>query len=239
MLFLSLVPMVERFVREKSQYYRIDASHNLYHSHQVKELGFVLATRDHYLNKREQEILYLACMLHDMCDSKYTPRVQAILDVSNFLKMCHVSMLTHDAVMQIITSMGYSQIVKSDGTVEYPLWLSTDRHGWAKVFHIVRQADLLTSYDLKRMIHYSREKLGLLYSCDIYQDVVWTTGSRMSRLLERGLFGSPTARQIARQWHHELCQDVDTLAVDDIYPLFYRPLEPLPHFRQRVLDVLV
>lgn len=236
--FMSLIPFVEEYVRQKSLFYRIDHSHNLHHSHQVKELGFLIADQDYYLNNRQKEILYLACMLHDMCDSKYTPKTQSILDVSNFIKKCGVSMTTHEAVMEIITSMSYSQIVKPDGRVEYPLWLSADRHGWGKIFHITRQADLLTSYDLKRMVHYKHEKLHLLYSCDIYTDIIETVETRMSRLLERHLFLSPSAIKIAKQWHQELCRDVDVLAVDDIYPIFYKPQETLPHFRQRILDAL-
>lgn len=237
--FVSLVSVVEEFVCQKSLYYRIDPSHNLHHSLQVRELGFLIADRDYYLNKQQKEILYLSCMLHDMCDSKYTPCAQSILDVSNFLKKkCGVSMMTHDAVVEIITSMSYSQIVKQDGKVEYPRWLSSDRHGWGTVFHIVRQSDLLTSYDLKRMIHYKHEKLNILYSCDLYVDILDTVGVRMNRLLERNLFHSPTAIKIAEKWHRELCREVDILAVDDIYPLFYKPLETLPHFRQRILDAL-
>jgi len=237
--FVSLVPMVENFVRDRSHEYKIDPSHNLHHSHQVNELGFILAERDYHLNNRQKEILYLSCMLHDMCDVKYTPRVQAILDVSNFMrKQCGVSMLTHDAVMEIITSMSYSQIVSPDGRVQYPLWLSGEHSGWGDVFHIARQADLLTSYDLKRMVHYKQEKLGFVYSCDIYQDIVETVERRMSKLLQRQLFSSPSAIRIATQWHQELCEDMSVLAVDDIYPLLNKPLEPLHHFHQRILDIL-
>ena len=238
-LFLSLVPLVENFVQNKSQYYHIDPSHDLHHSLQVKELGCLIAKRDHHLSSRQQEILYLSCMLHDMCDAKYTPRVQAILDISNFLtKKCFVSMLTHDAVMEIISSMSYSQIVRPNGKVVYPTWLLTDQNGWGEVFHIVRQADLLTSYDLKRMIHYKCQKMGLVYSCDIYQDIQETVKSRMSKLLEKKLFLSPTAITIARKWHQDLCDNVNVLTEDEIYPIFYEPLESMEHFDQRIFNAL-
>ena len=238
-LFLSLMPLVEKFVEEKSHYYKIDVSHNLHHSLQVKELGFVIAGRDYHLNTRQKEILYLSCMLHDMCDAKYIPRTQGILDVSNFMRNgCGVSMLTHDAVMEIITSMSYSQIVKPDGKVEYPLWLSDEHNDWGEVFHIARQADLLTSYDLKRMIHYKQEKLGFYYSCDIYQDVMETVDARMSKLLAKDLLISPSAIKIARQWHQELSVSLETLTEDDVYPIFYKPPEPQEHFRQRIADIL-
>jgi len=237
-LYVSLVPFVENFVKEKSQLYNIDLSHNLHHSQQVKELGFFIAEKDYHLNNRQNEILYLACMLHDMCDPKYTPQVQAILDVSNFLvKKCCVSMLTHDAVMEIITSMSYNQVVKPDGTVQYPYWLATEKSGWGKVYHIVRESDLLTSYDLKRMVHYKCEKLQFAYSSDILQDVLDTVDVRMSKLIEKNLFISPTAKRIASKWHHELCHEIlPNLTQDDIYPILNQPEEPVKDFRQRILD---
>jgi hypothetical protein len=60
----------------------------------------------------------------------------------------------------------------------------------------------------------------------------------MSKLLEKGLFLSPTAIKIAKQWHQELCTNVNLLTEDDVYPIFYKPLEPLGKFRQRILVVL-
>lgn len=79
---------------------------------------------------------------------------------------------------------------------------------------------------------------GSYYSCDIYQDVIETVNVRMSKLLEKGLFSSPSAVKIARKWHDELQKNVDVLTEDEIYPIFYKPLETLEQFRQRILDIL-
>ena len=236
---VSFVPLVERFVQQKCELYNIDASHNLHHSHQVEHLASVIAKRDYHLNTRQKEILYLSSMLHDMCDRKYTPRVQAILDISNFLvKRCYTPMMTHDAVLEIVTSMSYSQIVKPCGSVVYPDWLD-EMPEWAEVFHIVREADLLTSYDLKRMVHYKHDKLGFHYPSDIYDDVVQTVERRMSKLLSKGLFVSSSSKKIAQKWHDELCNELlPKLTENDIYPTLERPLEPLPEFKLRVSRIL-
>lgn len=236
-LFVYLAPMVEKYINEKSRIYNIDLSHNLHHSLQVKELAFTIAEKDHYnLDNRQREVLYLSCMLHDMCDAKYTPLPQSILDVSNFLmKECRVSRHTHDGVMKIITSMSYNKIIRPDGTVWFPRWLENKRYkDLVKVFHITRESDLLTSYDLKRMVHYKNDRLGSIYSCDTYHDIIKTVGSRMNKLLERNLFLSPTATKVAKQWHNQLCDEVHALTEDDIYPIYFRPPEPLQHFRKRV-----
>jgi len=237
-LFVSLIPMVENFINDKSKLYKIDPSHNLHHSLQVKELGFIIAGKDYYLNTKQKEILYLSCMLHDMCDEKYAPRAESVLDISNFLiKKCGVSMMTHDAVMHIITSMSYSKIVREDGTIEFPSWLQMDPDGWVDVFHITREADLLTSYDIKRMIHYKCEKLGFVYPCDVYEDVVNTVGKRMSKLLQRNLFISPSAKKIATKWHDELSYKIENLSENDIYEILSSPLETPEDFHKRVLQV--
>lgn len=222
--FLYLIPIVEKFVSQKSNLYHIDYSHNLYHSQMVKGLGFFIADRDYRLTKNQREVLYLSCMLHDMCDPKYTPVAQAILDVSNFLeKECGVSATVHDGVMNIITSMSYHQVVRPDGRVEYPQWLWKEKN-YKDVYHITREADLLTSYDIKRMVHYKHEKTCLLYTLDIYNDILETAENRMCKLIERNLFVSPSAKKIATLWHHELChQIIPKLSPDDIYPIFNQP----------------
>ena len=236
--FLHLVPIVEKFVHDKSLYYHIDGSHNLHHSLQVKELGLFIAGRDYRLKEWQKEIVYLSCMLHDMCDLKYTTRPQSIMDISNFL-IPITERNIHDGVMDIITTMSYSQTVKPDGCVEYPRWLRY-KQDLVDVFHITRESDLLTSYDLKRMIHYKHEHLGMLYSCDIYDDIVDTVDKRMSKLLQRNLFVSPTAIKIAQLWQDELCEQlIPILTNDDIYPIFNQPFEPLDMFKDRVNNIFI
>lgn len=233
--FLYLIPMVENFIRNKTNYYHIDYSHDINHSWRVKELGFLIAKNDYHLTKTQEEVLYLSCMLHDMCDPKYTPMVQEILNISKFLKTkCSLSMMVHDGVMNIITSMSYSKIVQPDGTVQFPPWLVKEKN-FKNVYHITREADLLSSYDLKRMIHYKHEKLGMLYSSDIYKDVLETVDQRMSRLIEKKLFYSPTAQKIAKEWHHELCHEIlPNFTQDDVYPILNEKIETMEMFKKRI-----
>lgn len=222
-------------MREKSAYYGIDYSHNLHHSREVAVLGKHIADKDYSFSARQKKMLYLSCMLHDMCDAKYTkPREKAILDISLFLRnKCGVPVAVHDGVLEIITSMSYSQVVAPDGSVKFPPWI-VGNEALRDVYHATREADLLTSYDIKRMIHYKHEKLGLLYPCDIYDDIVSTVEERMSKLLERNLFLSPTAKKIAKQLHDELMTErLPALTEDDIYQIFYRP--PAPREEEKIV----
>lgn len=235
MAFAPLTVLVEDFIREKCASHRIDYSHGLHHSREVAALGEHIARNDYRLTSVQKETLYLACMLHDMCDAKYmTPREQAILDVSSFLRnRCGVPMTVHDGVLEVITQMSYSQTVSDDGRVGFPRWIE-DNKTLRDVYHTTREADLLTSFDIKRMIHYKHEKLGLLYPCDIYDDIFSTVEERMSKLLERGLFLSPTAKKLAARLHNELMTEMlPALTEDDIYRTLIRP--PAPREEERII----
>lgn len=230
-----LTVLVEDFIRAKCAHYRIDYSHDLYHSREVAVLGGHIADNDYRFSARQKEILFLSCMLHDTCDSKYTkPREKAILDISSFLRdKCGVPMAVHDGVLEIITAMSYSQVVSTDGRVRFPPWI-VNNAALRDVYHTTREADLLTSYDIKRMIHYKHEKLGLLYPCDIYDDIVDTVDRRMSKLLGRNLFVSPTAKKIAAKLHEELMTErLPALTENDIYDILNRP--PAPREEEKIL----
>lgn len=221
--FLYLVPLVDKFVFDKCDQYRIDYSHDLHHSHMVHELGSLIADRDYYFSKKQREMLYLSCMLHDMCNPDYTPRTQSILEISNFLqKKCGVSAVVHDAVTSIITTMSYH-----DYEDQLPPWFLKEKDV-RDVYRVANEANLLTCYNLKRLIHYKREKEGLIYSSDIYHGLHETIDTRISKMLEKDLFQSPTAKKIAEKWHCELCEEVfPRLAQDDIYPILNKKHEPV------------
>lgn len=238
-LFVHLTTIVEKYVKDRCVQYNIDHSHNLDHSRQVACLGLTIANHDYSLTKRQYEILYLSCMLHDMIDSKYVPREQSIMDLTKFLQTdCGLTMLTIEPILEIITSMSYSRIVKPDGLVEYPLWLEYDDYHCKDIFHITREADLLTSYDIKRMAHYKCEKLGFLTPQDIYHDILDTAQKRMRKLLEKKLFVSPSAKKLATMFHDEMEDQLSNLKIDDICGLLQKEPEDYMSFQTRVIGCL-
>lgn len=86
--------------------------------------------------------------------------------------------------------MSYSKIVLPDGRIDMPM--EEDR-----VFHIIREADLLSSYNIARMIEYRLHRSDM-NDTEIRADVNQLYRQRMARLVERGLFTTRAGRTIAR-----------------------------------------
>ena len=80
-----------------------------------------------------------------MCDKKYIDETYGILLLKNYLAD-NISEEKIDIVFKIITTMSYSK-VKVNG---YP-----NLGEYQLAYHIVREADLLTAYDIDRCIIYS------------------------------------------------------------------------------------
>jgi len=142
---MRLLTSLLRFVQYTSLKNNIDESHGLGHAMDVLHY-----THQIYLQQRnicpqlvEQElVLYSAAILHDMYDHKYTNN--NIPPISNVLQY-HLKPYEINVVSKIINTMSLSK-VKKEGFPEL------GAYQWA--YHIVREADLLTSYDMDRAMIY-------------------------------------------------------------------------------------
>ena len=135
-------------VIELSRQFNIDESHALKHSMEVyaytkKIVNAELAATPHLA--KQQDIIYLAAILHDMCDKKYTAELDGVVILRRKLTNV-VDETSLDIIFKIITTMSYST-VKQRG---YP-----DLGEYQLAYHIVREADLLSAYDIDRCIMYS------------------------------------------------------------------------------------
>jgi|LauGreDrversion4_2_1035121.scaffolds.fasta_scaffold31282_3 hypothetical protein len=142
---MRLLTTLLRFVQYTSLKNGIDESHSLGHSMNVLHYAHRI-----YLDQRikspqlktQEPIIYSAAILHDMYDHKYTnnniPPLTNVLQY--YLKPHEIA-----AVRNIIDTMSYS-VVKTDG---FPY---LQDYQWA--YHIVREADLLSSYDIDRAMIY-------------------------------------------------------------------------------------
>jgi HD superfamily phosphodiesterase len=60
------------YVKTKSMEYKIDNSHNYKHSLDVLKRGkLLMENKGKNYNEISRSIIYLGCILHDMCDHKY------------------------------------------------------------------------------------------------------------------------------------------------------------------------
>ena len=139
------------FVLTMSSKYNIDSSHSEKHSMDV--LRFADENYQSQLEKcpyleKQVNVIYTASILHDMCDKKYMKQEQGIQEIEDFLKYSFKPEELH-YTKQIIETMSYSTVKKNG----YP-----DLGIYQQAYHIVREADLLASYDFDRSIIYHMNK---------------------------------------------------------------------------------
>jgi len=154
---LSLINLINRsfrYVVETSEVYKIDESHSLKHSMEVygiaKKIYESELLNNSYL-EQQKSVIYAAAIGHDMCDKKYMDEKEGIIRYQHFLSE-YMNPCDVEIMGKIIGTMSYSK-VKVHG---YP-----KLNEYQLAYHIVREADLLTAYDIDRCIIYgmSVEKL--------------------------------------------------------------------------------
>jgi hypothetical protein len=139
------------FVLAMSKKYNIDTSHSEIHSMSVLKFADenIKSQVDLFPYLQNQlSVIYCSAILHDMCDKKYVKEDEAIVEIEEFLQ----DKLSTEEVYytkRIIQTMSYSK-VKECG---YPLMGE-----YEMAYHIVREADLLSSYDFDRSMIYHINK---------------------------------------------------------------------------------
>ena len=150
MLLLSLANIVNHaftYVINTSKTYNIDESHALKHSmdvfHTTNKIYNSEVQKFPYI-ETQKEIICSAAILHDMCDKKYMSQEKGIDNMKKY--MCEF-MTEKDLEIssKIISTMSYSTVKKNG----YP-----DLKEYQLAYNIVREADLLTAYDVDRCIMY-------------------------------------------------------------------------------------
>jgi hypothetical protein len=204
---LSLVNLINvgfKYVVQTSQYYKIDESHALKHSMEV--YGFAKKIYESELKskpylEKQKEIIYMASIGHDMCDKKYMDEKEGIERYQKYLS----EFMTPDdleTIGNIIGTMSYSK-VKTNG---YP-----DLGEYQLAYHIVREADLLASYDIDRCIMYRMHSRNANYSTALTQ-ALDLFDYRVFKLLKDKLFVTEYSKREAIKLHKKALKDVESLS---------------------------
>jgi hypothetical protein len=128
-----------------SKKYNIDSSHSETHSMAVLRYADEIyrSQLDMFPYLTDQtNVIYSAAVLHDMCDKKYMTQSEGIKEIDDFLQ----DKLNRDELFytkQIMETMSYSTVKKNG----YP-----ELGEYEIAYHVVREADLLCSYDFDRCI---------------------------------------------------------------------------------------
>jgi hypothetical protein len=204
-----------RFVKRQSTAHSIDWSHGLAHSQQV--FALTVALLEHYqdqVDRDQHRIARAAAIVHDMCDRKYNLEQTGVTDIRALLDGQGCSHDFVERVLAIITNMPYSR-VKVRG---YPA-LGRDM----LPYHIVRNADLLCAYDIRRCIVYNRERLKTLAgSADEREAVQKIMQDRVLHYLADGWINLEPAISIAQPLHEKAQADLaDYMACPSRYQVSY------------------
>ncbi len=178
-------------VKKLSKIGNIDNSHNHNHSKEVLFWSTEIIKRLPFQLSQNEILMIGQCsLLHDLIDPKYS---DFSIEVETHLKKYHSK---HDVyfMMKIMKTMSYSKIVSPQGTIHYPQWIYNSP--FATSFHITREADLLSSYNIARMIEY-RKNIGTYSNHEIKKEVVDLYNDRMDKLVSRQLFFFDTTKNIA------------------------------------------
>jgi len=151
------------FVLAMSKKYNIDSSHSEMHSMAVLRYADELYRSQldmfPYL-EQQTNVIYSAAVLHDMCDKKYMSQTEGIKEIDEFLQ----DKLNRDELFytkQIMETMSYSTVKKNG----YP-----ELGEYEMAYHVVREADLLCSYDFDRCISFKLNQGSLL--TEAYRDAL-------------------------------------------------------------------
>lgn len=184
---MSLLSILYNYVIATVSKYNIDESHGLSHSMTILTYANKIYNEEitkQPLIKHHEKIIYIAAILHDMCDKKYMNQNDGIKNINNFIESLkdndNVSIVTENEqkiIIDIISTISYSY-VKING---FP-----DHGDYQTAYNIVREADLICAYDFDRcMIYqmYTQE-----YSLDnAYKDATKLFDVRMFKHMSDGL----------------------------------------------------
>jgi hypothetical protein len=152
----NIINVAFKYVVHTCKKYNIDESHSLKHSmdvfHFANKIYDSELSANPYLLKH-QNIIAVSAIVHDMCDKKYMNEQEGICEMKEYMKD-YVKEPELEVISNIISTMSYSK-VKLYG---YP-----ELHEYQMAYHIVREADLLSAYDIDRCIIYGMMKENLTY----------------------------------------------------------------------------
>lgn len=208
----------------------VDESHNHRHSEEVLFWSNEIMRRrvdTKELSRWEIEMIGHCCILHDLLDQKYDlPGAEGA--VATHLRRLGFTHEMTKIMIDIMTSMSYHKTVHRTG-VSFPEWIND---GYWHVYHIVRESDLLASFNLSRMIEFGRHRRGIT-DPDILSDHAITMFlDRMDTLIEKGAFilsteiaqslrlicrmRLPILRRAVRNDHPDILRIVNYLDIDEL-----------------------
>jgi len=197
--------IIFNFIRHTCHKFSIDDSHGLKHSMDVFKYSQRILKNEivqkPFLQDQER-VIYTSALLHDMCDNKYMDENEGLVRIRTFITSdLQYSTVETEAICNIISTMSYSKVKKNG----FP-----DVNEFQTAYHIVRESDLLTAYDIDRCIVFNMNRYDIDYiqsitdACNLYT-------VRMKKHIIDNLFTTKTGLSIAQKLTDDSNERVDEL----------------------------
>ena len=142
------------------------------------------------VSEEERLLAIYSAALHDMCDRKYTDVGAGLEKIRTWLigQGWHKDMI--NALLNIINTTSYSKLKAAmvDGQFVFP-----DHGAYNRVYHIVRQADLLEAYIVGRCFIYQKHIIPDISDDDCWMKVRELFNKRVFRYVCDGWITNKTA----------------------------------------------
>jgi hypothetical protein len=201
-----LTPLINaafRYVIDTSKHYNIDESHSMKHSMEV--FSYANSIYKSELDKNpflleQQSLIYAAAIGHDMCDKKYMDESEGINKYKTYMEP-FLNSNDLDTMGSIISTMSYSKVrVKG-----FP-----DLGEYQMAYHIVREADLLTAYDVDRSIIYKMYCNNWTYT-DALKETLKLFETRMFTMRSDNLFITSYSKKESLKLHKKAQKQISNL----------------------------
>ena len=157
---LTLPTALWVFIQSCCEMYNIDESHGLLHAQNTAIWAtklMAISPDEQAISPDEERMIIYGAALHDMCDAKYTDVKSAGAHIHNWLIEQNWTNQDATALIAIIQTISYSKLKKIlkvnplDANPAYP-----DHGRWQRAYHIIRHADLLEGYSVRRCMLYTQ-----------------------------------------------------------------------------------
>lgn len=184
-----------QFVIHTTSLYNIDESHGISHSMKVLQHAQNIYTSElpNPDLEKQKTIIYVSSILHDMCDKKYMSEVEGLKCIQEYIQN-DITEEEWEIIKTIITTMSYSK-VKVNGFPKLGKY--------QLAYHIVREADLLSAYDIDRCIIYRMHKSGDGFK-NSYMEARELADQRILSHIKDDLFVTKYSKQLAQTLHDDL-----------------------------------
>lgn len=210
---MKVIPRLINFALITVKNLHIDESHGLSHALNVLQHSHNILESElpkHPSLQDQREIIYSSALVHDLCDKKYMDEYQGIQNIHRFL-VTRTTLLPDEIaiVEKIISTMSYSK-VKSHG---YPSCMGK----YEMAYHIVREADLLSAYDIDRSIIYNMNNVNGDFSQSL-KNAFELFETRVLKHNEDGLFVTNYSKRLSLELEqdarHKMAQWKEILEED-------------------------